>query len=253
MDAIDSSPPTWTPHHRIHIRRPRAGEFLIDVDETWVAKYTFEVREGQPVFTGIEVFPGDARKLKLSRDGREPASPGPPGGLTATALRGVRLGDHLAELYNSLAQRLEEAEGAREVGPRPSQLPPGPLRPHGDVLPAVATFHAEDYGLSPEELEKKPRRRGRRGESDPWYAQVAQRYATAVTGSQRHRVAAAVAEEMSRELKSYYTARHVKELVYEARQRGFLTPTQRGRAGGNLTDRARAVLASAAARRVKAG
>lgn len=218
------------------------GVFLIDVDETWVARYEFEERDGAPVFTEVRVFAGDARKIRPDKDAREPADTAPPGGLTATALRNVRLGDHLAVLYSRLGESADRAEREREIGPRLSPLagrPPFP--PDYTTVPAIATFRLEDYKLSRDELRRTSRRP--RAASDLRYAKVAARYAAAVARGSR-RPAVEVAEEMTHD-GGYYEPRHVKELTFEARRRGFLTPTRRGRPGGQLTQKAREVLRAA--------
>ena len=231
----------WEPASWISLRRD-GGVFLIDVDETWVARYEFEYRDGAPVFTEVRVFAGDARKLKPDKDAGEQADPAPPGGLAATALRRVTPGEHLGVLYRRLGETADEAERKREIGPRLSPLAGRPPFPSDyTTVPAVATFQLEDYELSRDELRRTSRRP--RAASDLRYAKVAARYVAAVTRGSR-RPAAEVAEEMTRD-GGWYEPQHVKELTYEARRRGFLTPTRQGRPGGQLTEKALEVLRGA--------
>ena len=43
--------------------KPDRQVFLFDVDETWVARYEYELQDGAPVFTGVRVFAGSARDV----------------------------------------------------------------------------------------------------------------------------------------------------------------------------------------------
>src|SRR5918997_4332716 len=98
---------------------PDRQAFLFDVDETWVARYEYELQDGAPVFTGVRVFAGSARDVGY---GPDEAGPPSPGGLTATALAKVTPGAHLSALYRELRERAEEAERERARGPRLSEL-----------------------------------------------------------------------------------------------------------------------------------
>jgi hypothetical protein len=90
--------------------KPDRQVFLFDVDETWVARYEYELQDGAPVFTGVRVFAGSARDVSY---GPDEAGPPSPGGLTATALAKVTPGAHLSALYRELRERAEEAERER--------------------------------------------------------------------------------------------------------------------------------------------
>ncbi len=109
------------------------------------------------------------------------------------------------------------------------------------TVPPVATFHLDDHGVSRDELGKTPRRP--RAGADLRYARVAAKYVEALKRNSRS-VAADVAAEMNRG-GGNYEAKHVKELIYEARRRDLLSPTQRGHSGGRLTEKGQAVLRDA--------
>jgi hypothetical protein len=174
--------------------KPDRQVFLIDVDETWVARYEYELQDGAPVFTAVRVFAGTARDVGY---GPNEAGPPSPGGLTATALAKVTPGAHLSALYRELRERAEEAERERARGPRLSELagkPPFP--PDYTTIPAIALFYAEEYGLSTDEL-ARPHRRSRTGADrrDVRYAGVAYLYSEKVRADSR-RVAEEIAEQL---------------------------------------------------------
>jgi hypothetical protein len=84
---------------------------------------------------------------------------------------------------------------------------------------------------------KAPRRVGRRGRPDSYYAKLAAEYVAAIeSGSPRP--VAAVAKKLGRG----YTVEYVRDALYRARSRGLLTGPPRGRVGGRLTDKGRAAL-----------
>lgn len=73
------------------------------------------------------------------------------------------------------------------------------------------------------------------GRSEQGLAEWAQRYVE-VLPSAKGRPIAALAEQFN------YSTTHVRDVIARARREGFLTPTPRGRAGGELTDKARMLL-----------
>ena len=81
-------------------------------------------------------------------------------------------------------------------------------------------------------IERRPGRR----QPDEFYAEVAAAYVAALDGGSRSPV---------RDLASVrgYSTSMVNNWIYEARQRGLLTEAPPGRAGGELTEQARALLA----------
>jgi hypothetical protein len=133
----------------------------------------------------------------------------PPGGLTSRAIRKINLGTAF-RLFR------QEVLGAWD----------DPLGPEGRLTVRGFT------GVRP----AKRGHPGRRGHDDLTYAKVAALYARAVALGSRAPVRV-VAQEL------VITIDHAKRLVGVARKRGLLTPGRRGRAGGELTDRARELLA----------
>jgi hypothetical protein len=129
-----------------------------------------------------------------------PRRPVPAGGLTARRLRLFSVGGVLP-----LMQR-----GAREL------LTDGRDQMH--VLPLLVT--------------NLNRRRGRRPTPDTMLARIAVRYAEIVEQG-----GAAPIASLAREF-NYSTVR-TRDLVKQARDSGYLTPTKPGRAGGIATERAR--------------
>lgn len=85
------------------------------------------------------------------------------------------------------------------------------------------------------EFDQSPRP-GPTGRGDEFYAHVA---ATYVAHLDSHRPIEQTADKLS-----LSTAR-IRNLVYEARRRGLLTKVTRGRAGGELTDKAKELLGAA--------
>jgi hypothetical protein len=90
------------------------------------------------------------------------------------------------------------------------------------------------FGTDPAEF-NEVRHPGRRGRDDSFYAQVAAWYVHLLTRAD-HAPAAALAEQMKVSVSS------IRGLLYEARRRGLLTNAPPGRAGGQLTDKARGLL-----------
>jgi hypothetical protein len=94
--------------------------------------------------------------------------------------------------------------------------------------------HGPWFGTDPSEF-NEVRHPGRRGRDDSFYAQVAARYVHHLTSTDQAPTAA-LADEMTVSVSS------VRGLLYEARRRGLLTDAPPGRAGGQLTDKARGLL-----------
>ena len=93
-----------------------------------------------------------------------------------------------------------------------------------------------------------PRRPGRKGHDDRFLAQVASVYVGALAAGSRRPIADAA--ERLREVGQHYSNARVRDLVFMARERGFLTgPPGPGRAGGELTPKAKAILAEAKEKR----
>jgi hypothetical protein len=151
-----------------------------------------------------------------------------------------------------------------EVGPRGGEfdhdqlatirraLPPGglPLRAvrsltFTDALNAARQMLAEasDYTLNRHRFTRAtldaPRRPGKKGRPDRYYAEVAAAYVQAIERGSRHPAQDVAARRNEK-------PQYIRSLLLVARDRGLLTGHGRGRAGGALTPKAKAILAQAA-------
>jgi hypothetical protein len=138
----------------------------------------------------------------------------PVGGLTTDDLRAIRLG----ELHARIAALLREG---RESDWGPSSRVGNPPMPPRDW----AT-----------ELEKRPRP-GRSGRGDRWYAEAAQAYVVAHRSGPTPVKAVAKAQHIS--------PSQLRNVLHQARARGLLTASASGKAGGELTEKARTILGEA--------
>lgn len=211
------------PSLRLRTKRGTGATLSVDIGGGWTASYEIAKRNGQLVVEELRVSSIES----------------PPSGLTSTALRRVLVGEHLALARRELARLAGEGERARARGPRPSSAPPGPLRPTSDMLPAAALFRLENSDLSREVLDE-PRHPGRKGRDPAFYAIVAAHYIAALQSGSRRPVRD-VAERLSAE-GEFFAPSYVRDLIQRARDLRLLTTTERGRAGGVLTDRARELL-----------
>ncbi len=188
----------------------------IPLDDNWLAVYELGERDGEPVIGEVRVLPlpksrKAERELKAALSERpityQAEKPSRP--LTARTLR--RLSPGLA--LELARETLLELPGKYLVG-----------------------FH----GIRPEAL-TAPRRPGRRGRSDRFWAEIAVLYVEALSRGSRRPIAD-VAGRLSAQGEPYSQSR-VRDVVREARVRGLLTPAEgRGRAGGQLTERAKSIL-----------
>lgn len=203
----------------VWVRRP--------LGDAWVTYVRFEEQGGHPVVAELRVLPRvDTPGLRFSEDaaaqrqwldvtGSAPDGAAPEGGLTTRALRGIHLGRALEQAYVGLA----DAAGRDERRP--------------DWLRLPMNYADEAIGA--------PRRPGRRGREDIFYAQVAAAYVDAVR-QDRGRAVVVTAQTLSERWGGTYEPTYVRDLLTVARRRELLTPPPKGRAGGDLTDKARALL-----------
>jgi hypothetical protein len=133
-----------------------------------------------------------------------------PGGVPATVLRTIALG----EVYDEVRRILDDLATWRD---------------DKQAEDARAVWLAG--------LREAPRRPGRRGRDDSYYARVAALYVDLLaTGSRRPVV------ELAGQLGGGHRRGAAVQLVHEARRRGLLTKSQSGTAGGELTAKARKLL-----------
>jgi len=213
----------------------RDGFYRVELEGGWMAEYRL-IREGdEVVFAEARVFPGclgdpDERPNERPDGGLE-RGPVPAGGLTSSVLRGVNLGTHRALFFGALQRAGREGPKLRERFFREGQKQ-GWRRQPGQIDPPLSIFFdPQRSGISLE----GPRRPGRKGHPDSYYAQVAHKYVTACEAGSRSPIAE-VAGAMNER------PNYVRDLVRRARERELLTPTPRGVPGGELTPKGRACL-----------
>ncbi len=188
----------------------------------WAVAATFLRRDEGLVVGELKVFPDEGseadsrrtariarRQPALGRWSRKPkALDGPAaGGVTVRLLRQVPLPDLVVEAHRWFAQEAQRAD--RRSGRGPS------------------------WAL---DLAAEPVRPGRAGRSDTYFAVWAARYAEKVAAGSPAPIAELAAEHgLGRG--------QVRDLIHKARGRGLLPGGLKGRAGGVLTEKARALLA----------
>jgi hypothetical protein len=143
----------------------------------------------------------------------EPTDATPPGGLTTRALRQLPLAKLERVTRTAAQQFLTALEGG------------GPGFQASPKLKRALRKRAKEFDARP--------RPGRRGRDDREYAAIAAMYVDALAKGQGSE---ALAERLQ------FSVSRVRNLVYEARRRGLLTETKKGKAGGGLTKHARGLL-----------
>ena len=189
------------------------------LDEDWFSYVRFVAIDGRPVIAELRVLPTAAQFGEVGDPWMAPALdrtewPEPPDeGLTSRALRRVHLGQAVDLAHKQIQKLLD-----RDREPR--------------LMPK---FTAEAVSA--------PRQPGRRGRDDRFYATVAAIYVEALERDPRRPVVLA-AQMLSKRRRGTFKPAYVRDLLHVARQRGLLTRPPKGRAGGQLTGKARAALAA---------
>jgi hypothetical protein len=184
----------------------------------WVAAYRLTAEGSQAVVAELRVFPGDLGHLPGLGDANVAESP-PMGGLTTRIARDAAAIKPARELGHDHLAAFDRAKNREEV------------RRHGRYLKTRAPL-----------LDTEPRRPGRRGRNDEFYADIALRYWLLMADG-NSTPTAALARQMS------YSPQRIRDLVHEARSRGLLTKSPPGRAGGELTPKTQELLAEMAKRK----
>jgi hypothetical protein len=206
-------PDPWSQAFDEAIRERRGGDLqrcsvVFQLDESWEAEIGLAEQGGAPVVERVEI-----RHDRWQGAYEDPQSPGnvvfpplPTGGLPLRLIRSLTFGEALAAARTSLA--------------------------------VASDTSLNLHGFSRETLDE-PRRPGRRGHSDRYYAEMSAAYVRAVErGSSRP------VEEVADEWGDGYSVAYIRSALHRARRRGLLTEMRRGVAGGTLTAKARAVLGS---------
>lgn len=175
----------------------------------WIAAYRFVDQSGEPVVAEVRVFP------------KEPGK-GRPGGMWSAEYLGVNApappGGIPADLLRQV--RVTGYRGMAERG----------FHQLGRLL-----------SLGPPPILDEPRpMASARGRPDEFYAQIAREYVDLLTANNPHPI-----NELSRS-RSIPKSK-VRDMIRQARKRGLLTPTSRGKLRGQLTPQALELLGRSAA------
>ena len=183
------------------------GWVEVPLGDDWITAYRLILQDGEPVVGEVRVFPKDNVR------GRPPGlwsaeiigfkATAPRGGLPAEVLRQVQLGAYRRHGQDFL-DWLHETKPSRPITAAPT----------GVGGPGAAK------GAKP-----------RPGKPDEFYADIAKDYVDLWTTGTPHPISQIAIRRSTSKSK-------VRDMVREARQRGLLTPGQRGRIGGQLTARA---------------
>jgi hypothetical protein len=141
-------------------------------------------------------------ELRITRKGELPL-----GGITSRLIREVKIASHMDE--------------ARKL-----------MRATWD-WPEVGSY--ERHGFTTRGIEQSPRP-GRRGHPDVFYAELAAAYVEKLAKGSRRPVADLASGHR------HLSAARASELIHRAREKGMLTPGPQGKAGGELTEKARMLL-----------
>jgi len=204
---------------RLVFNPPNEAWFYVQLRGGWTAVYRLTPRDGRPVVAELRVLPSP---VNTKRDNGEPLGGHeiPGDGLTAAILKDeVVIGQHIYNLLPAFLRQTRRGVGAAPVGVGGRTL--------FDTLVGPLSF----------DLERKPQRtrRGPKGWPDEDYARLAADYVRA-WGSGSHSPAVDVAKVYGMKVSA------VRAALNRARKRGLLTPGTGGRAGGQLTPRAKALL-----------
>ena len=181
----------------------------------WMVSYRVVPQDGQLVVAEIRIEPGAYTEDELEGRTKPPV---PPGGLVAREVRGaIRTGEALDAARDKLRRLYDHAE-------RPA--PPN----------AAFEFTLPEGFAFTREVVDAPPRVGRSGRPDSFYAQYAAAYVDAIANGSKSPVKD-VAVQLNEQ------PEYVRDVLHNARRRGLLTRPPKGRSGGQLTDKARAVLA----------
>jgi hypothetical protein len=224
LDSVDAKQVGAHAHKlKEHMRKWLVGVNIEDLwlevpirDGEWLAAYRVLSQNGTPVIGEVRLFPNERNRQRTGEWSGVllgPRAKVPAGGVTHRLLRELRVGHHLAEM--------------------------------GKIFENIRRQGLEDHllaghGLAPTAPPTAPgRRRGRKPFPDRFYAEVARDYVDAIArGSSNPTLDAARRLPLARR-------RRVRDILHEARRRRLLTPAPPGRRqGGDLTENARALLAT---------
>lgn len=212
------------PECQARLPRRRRREIWVEfpVANGYVAAYRMVAKHRRPVLAEVRVFPDEPRR----GPGRwsEEARSVPAGGLPAGALTALRLKDPLT-LFPEITERLDQESGGRFS----AQL-------------------LQRFGFG--SMREVPRRPGRAGRPDIYYALWADAYVERLRGGSRTPVKDLVAKPpVVMDTGGGISIDAVRDVLAEARRRDLLSPAPVGRAGGDLTPKAERLIRQASHRR----
>lgn len=200
----------------------------VPIGAGWTAALRVGVQNGHPIVAELRVFPAEPGVRDAGRWSVEPLGIAeaarfvPPGGLTTRKLRDVKIAEPLVAALPHISGSIASTRAAYVGVDDPGDLPL--------VVPGMES--AAGAGV----------KRNRAAQvSDRELANFAARYMRLAESPTTSRmVSRALAKELGENVG------RVRQLTHAARRRGLLTGGGKGRAGGVLTAKARALLAGAA-------
>jgi hypothetical protein len=200
----------------------------------WVAAWRLLPQGGRVVLGELRLFPSEPRRKpgRWSADRLGDRAQVPGGGITVKELRRLvlEIGEHRRQALSEVSQWV----GKQERRERPLAYPFGPeglFERHG--LSEALVEQTQGIGGGGIVATHLPPRRMRRDER--FYAEMAAAYAEAVAAG-NNRPIDTIADAIGRSRNT------VKDVIREARARRLLTETTHGRAGGQLTAKAKKLL-----------
>ncbi len=212
------------PECSARLPRREVEEAWIEVPagDRWLVGYRLVMKKVGPVIGEIRVFPAEQGRRTAGCWSGDAASV-PAGGIPARVIRRVRLTEPI-RLFEHFVKKWKESHG-EEVSKR--------------VLGRVWSRRSEA---------PVPKRTGRAGRSDEFYARWAAAYVERLQRGSRRPVRDLATRPPVR-IAGFDSSREpeatVRAIIHEARRRKLLTDAPRGRAGGDLTKKARGLIANA--------
>jgi hypothetical protein len=212
-------------------RLPRVRRADAWVEQTieggWMVAYRLVVKSGRPVLAEVRLFPNDPGEPSGSGRWSEDPSAVPPEGIPGRALRAIKLGVPLKRFSGFLRGLERNPTFAKQL------LGPFGIQPGSKIV---------------------RRRPGRAGRLDSFYLAWAAAYVEQLAAGSRRPVRD-LAEHPPKVIRGYVSDGNVtsvatvRDFIHQARVRDLLTDSPPGRAGGELTPKAKQMLKGAKKRR----
>jgi hypothetical protein len=213
-------------------------EVPLEEADGWVAAYRVIPVEGRPVVAEIRLFPNERRPtLKSSATKASHLALMRGWSDDAGEWSAAKLG-----MQAQVPHRGVPSEAVRALAPAKHMqaywrkaLTRGPALPDGRSL---VDLFLEPVGLSEAFREPQNRRPGSAGHGDLFYAQWAERYASAARAS-RKPIQLLVQEQKRAGVEYPGQDRYIRDVVAACRKKRFLTAAEPGKAGGETTPKTR--------------